>query len=105
MADFLKQYYNKELRPPLYYWRSRIGDEVDCVIDEARNPFLVEIKSGETITSDYFKQINYVSELYGWPASNNYVVYGGNESQVRSRGTILTWKDAGHLIQKIVSGS
>ena len=43
----------------LYFWRNSKGNKMDIVIDKGIEPIPVEIKSGETITKAYFKEMNY----------------------------------------------
>lgn len=102
VADICKQYFNIGKRPPVYFWRDMNGRlEVDCIIEEASNLFPIEIKSGETIASDYFKNLKLWSKEAKVEAENNYVIYGGDLSQKRSHGNIIGWSKIGKLIEKL----
>jgi hypothetical protein len=37
----------------------------------------VEIKSGETVTSDFFKGLNYWYQVSGISPGGGYIIYGG----------------------------
>lgn len=102
ITDFYKQYCNAGLRPSLYFWRDQNGrHEVDCILDEGITLYPVEIKSGQTIGSDFFDELTYWSELAEIDPSQNYIVYGGKLRQPRSRGTIIGWQAAGNLVAAV----
>ena len=112
IADFYKQYCNKGMRPPLYFWRDRNGThEIDCIIDQGTRLIPVEIKSGETVTADYFKGLAYWDELIqtkdiyapdipAQTSSPKYIIYGGVETHMRRQGTVLGWRSAINVIDK-----
>lgn len=83
VVDFLKQLYNAGKSDDLFFWRDNTGNEIDLLlkIDNDRVP--VEIKSGMTITDDFFKGIRYWHRLT--QSEGGYLVYDGNMVQKRSR--------------------
>jgi len=102
IADISKQYFNIGERPPIYFWRDLNGRlEIDCVIEEGQLLFPIEIKSGETIASDYFVNLEQWSKLANTPSINNYVIYGGDLTQKRSPGNIVSWKSASNLVEEL----
>lgn len=101
ISDLLKQQYNLERQPSLYFWRDQGQHEVDCIIDESQ-PIPVEIKAGKTIATDFFKEINYWKEISDHPKTPAYLIYGGSEDQSWPYAHALSWKSAGSLIAKIL---
>lgn len=93
LADLLKQRYNSGVAPNLYFWRDKSGLEVDCILDHGVVLTPIEIKSGETISPDFFANLIKWNQLADNNPSNCYVVYGGKETQIRSTGTVLSWKE------------
>lgn len=90
IVEFLKKRFNQGKPGNLYFWRDSTGNEVDLIIDSALSAIPVEIKSGQTITDDYFKTILFWNKLSD--NKKGYVVYGGSEIQKRSNGiTILPY--------------
>jgi hypothetical protein len=80
----------------LYYWRDKTGHEIDIVIDDAGKLLPIEIKSGKTINSDYFKNLIYWNRLS--KAEKGIVIYGGDQHQKRSNGMeVVSWKSANKL--------
>ena len=70
-----------------------MGHEVDCIIGHGGKLFPVEIKSGQTISQDYFEELHYWSNLAGDEAGRNYCIYTGSESQNRTLVSVLKWQD------------
>lgn len=102
IADLCKQYFNSGRRPPVYFWRDLNGRlEVDCIIEESAKLFAIEIKSGQTVASDYFSNLKQWNELAQTSANANYVVYGGLLKQSRSAGNLIGWKSMGNLIKNL----
>lgn len=101
ISDLLKQQYNQELLPSLYFWRDAAGNEVDCVIDEGQTIVPIEIKSSQTIVPSFFKGLDYwqsISQTTGL----RYVIYGGQEDQSWTQGQVLSWQNTGNLIKLIL---
>jgi predicted AAA+ superfamily ATPase len=90
IADYMKDFFNRGVRPPLYFWRDNKGVEVDLLMEEAGTLKAIEIKSGTTVTGDYFTNIGKFSEMSGGDVTG-YVVYGGDETSRRSNGMVLPW--------------
>jgi predicted AAA+ superfamily ATPase len=91
ISEFMKYAFNFGLEPNLYFWRDKLGREIDCLIDRGEELTAVEIKSGQTITNEYFKNIKYWKDLSG-SADDNYVIYGGSQIQKRSDTQVLPWR-------------
>lgn len=101
ISDFYKQYFNRAMRPPLYFWRDHNGwVEVDCLIDKGISLIPIEIKSGETVSSQYFDSLRRWSDMTETNPTDGYVVYGGPLVQSRSAGHVIGWQAAGQLIEK-----
>ena len=91
IAEALKHRFNQGKQSNLYFYRDSKGNEVDLLIVNGSDIFPVEIKSGMTITRDYFKGLRHFSKVFGgsipWGSG---LVYGGDESQQRTEVTILS---------------
>jgi predicted AAA+ superfamily ATPase len=102
IADIAKQYFNIGKRPPIYFWRDLNGRlEVDCVIEEGLDLFSIEIKSGETVASDYFDALKQWNKVSKTDVNNNYVVYGGDINQKRTYGKLVGWKAVYNFVGKM----
>lgn len=80
VCEFLKNRFNHAKSNNLYFFRDHVGNEVDLLLDYGQALVSVEIKSGATLSSDYFKGLKYYKELSGKKNIRSYVVYAGAES-------------------------
>lgn len=55
MIEALQYRYNRGKRSKLHFWRDAKGNEVDLVIESDPDIVPVEIKSGATVSTDFFK--------------------------------------------------
>jgi uncharacterized protein len=93
ISEFLKKRYNQGQEGNLYFWRDKLGREVDLLYEENGLRNIIEIKAGGTISGDYFDSLDYYGGLdSGCPRENRYVIYGGDTIQSRSRGKVRGWK-------------
>lgn len=92
LSELQKYIFNHKLLSKIYYFRDSNGNEIDAVIESSGSMKAVEIKSGKTIISDFFKVFHYWNKLTEGQQSKNYLVYGGEEYQSRSVAEVLGWK-------------
>jgi hypothetical protein len=90
MAELVKYYANRGMRAPIYFWRDKTGHEIDCIVDENNKLIPIEIKSGETITGDFFKNLNFWKSLAN-SQEKRFVVYGGDRHQKREQAEVVSW--------------
>lgn len=90
IGDIIKYYYNRALVPHIYFWQTTKGYEIDCILDEGLRLVPIEIKSGQTIQSNFFKNLNHWKEIVD-DKSNAYLVYGGRENQTRTAAQVFGW--------------
>jgi predicted AAA+ superfamily ATPase len=102
VSELLKARFNQGLTSNLFFWQDRHGREVDILIDQGRQLIPVEVKSGETVTSDYFAGLSRWVGLAGQEAGGPWVVYGGRERQTRSQAQVLPWREIRDLARKNV---
>jgi hypothetical protein len=82
IVELLKQRLNKGQPNNLYFWRNSKGNEIDIIIDNFERLIPVEIKSGKTITKEYFKGLKYWNKLTG--SQGGKIIYAGVNYQKRS---------------------
>ncbi len=97
VSEFIKARYNQGLAGSLYFWRDRSGNEIDLIIERGDKLQPVEIKSGQTITGDYFTGLEKWMALAGSTAVDPLLIYGGKESTVQSGINISTWWNTDYL--------
>lgn len=97
VAEIAKAHLHQGRRPRLSFYRDRGGLEIDLVLENGNDLLLVEIKSSQTPPAQALAAF----ERFGAPLAGKQapriagrvVVYAGNETQRRSQGTILSWRD------------
>ena len=93
--EFLKTRCNLGLREPLYFWRDNIGTEVDLIVERGNEIAAVEIKSGISVASDAFGNLNkwqkYATERGSFSAIHRGLVYGGEDRFTREGVDVMPW--------------
>lgn len=93
LNEFIKHSFNRgENRQP-YYWQDNHGKEIDCLLVNGEKVTAVEIKSGKTMSTSYFENLNYWRSLAALPENQEFVVYGGDQSMQTDAGTLISWKN------------
>lgn len=95
IAEYVKRIHHTYRFQDVWFWRDSAGHEIDLLVHDGQNINIVEIKVGQTIMSDMFNGLNWWENLSGLKNLTKTLVYGGNESQTRSSGDVLPWKEFG----------
>jgi len=91
ISNLIKTMFNAGQENRCYFWRDKNGNEIDCLIENGEHLMPLEIKSGKTVTNDYFKGVDYYSKVAGSKASHPFIIYGGDSEQMRSNAHVLPW--------------
>jgi len=78
IGELLKNSFHAGREPALSFWRDSTGNEVDLVVTAGSTSAAIEIKSGATVASDYYKGLKYWNKVSG--SEGGTVVYGGDSS-------------------------
>lgn len=70
LTEYLKTKTNMQSTAQYYFWRDKVGHEIDLLVEEGTTLSLVEIKAGKTITPEYTKNLSYFQTV-----ANNYPIY------------------------------
>jgi predicted AAA+ superfamily ATPase len=65
--------------------------EVDLLVEANGRTLAVEIKSGQTVASDWFKTLAQVASIPAAAVDRRLVVYGGDEEQQRTDALVCPW--------------
>jgi hypothetical protein len=93
VSEFLKARYNEGLPADLYFWRDNNRLEADLVFEHEGRLQTVEIKSGQTATSDYIRAGQKSARFARGEAAPPGLIYGGEESFQRSGVRVIGWRD------------
>lgn len=95
IAECLKQMYHQNDPHDLWFWRDTSGNEIDLIIDKGEKMEIIEFKASETIKTEMFNglmKFEQISEIKNLKKS---LIYGGNTSQKRTAGNLVSWLDFG----------
>lgn len=93
VSEYLKLRYHAGLRSNAFFWRNSTGHEIDLLLEEGERLRAVEIKSGETITDDFFKGLKYFQKISSEPEGQFHLLYGGEKDYSRKHGQVLSWRN------------
>lgn len=97
VAEIAKAHLHRGRRPRLSFYRDSSGFEIGLVLERGTELTLVEIKAAQTPSGHYFDAFQRFAEALGKleasRVTGRVVVYGGEESQRRSGGDLLSWRD------------
>jgi predicted AAA+ superfamily ATPase len=99
LSEIIKYRLNKGLEPHCYYWRDRTGNEVDCIMENNKSLFSIEVKFSKTIVDDSFSGLKYWGRVAGKAGSRPYLIYNGKERQKRSYGEVIGWKSISSILE------
>lgn len=93
VSEFVKARYNRGEAADLYFWRDNNGLEADLLFERGTRLQMVEIKSGQTVTSDYIRAGQRAIRMAENEALEPWLIYGGEESYERSGVRVIGWRD------------
>jgi predicted AAA+ superfamily ATPase len=93
IVEMMKQQLNRGVKPDLYFWRDSTGNEIDIMIPSGNEISALEIKSANSVSPDFFKNLDYVQKIAGVKPENSYLIYAGLENEKRSKAQIRSWRN------------
>jgi predicted AAA+ superfamily ATPase len=99
LSEIIKYRFNKGLEPRCYYWRDKTGNEVDCIVEVSGLLLRIEIKSSKTIADDFFNGLSYWNKVAGRTKGYSYLIYNGQENQMRSLVQVIGWKNISSILE------
>jgi len=97
-AELLKAAFNRGRLPRIYFYRDHRGLEVDFLVEDRSGLIPVEVKSGTTIASDFFKSLN---EFYCLTQRRGMLVFGGDRDEDRFEAQVIGWRGVMGLADSI----
>lgn len=83
-----------------YFWRDNTGHEIDLLLDGLSDLFPIEIKSGQTITSEFFKNLGFFQRTTNTQKAA--LIYTGKQMQQRSNGIkVVPWNSIYELLMEL----
>lgn len=76
-----------------YFWRDSNQNEIDLLVVEGSNIQCIEMKASQTVRSEHIQALHYLDTYIQNAELSHFLVNFSEETQTRSKETILTWKD------------
>jgi len=92
VLELIKYRLNSGKPDNLFFYRDSKGNEVDIICEIAGTQLPIEIKSGQTVSKDYFKGLNHYSKLVKKLPFGKIIVYSGNRFDKTNNTQILNYK-------------
>ena len=92
ISDLIKKRFHCGKPPNVYFWRDKLGNEIDCLLEEGARLTPIEIKSSATVQSEMFEGLTKWCNLAGVSPPSGQLIYGGDEKEARKQGNLLSWK-------------
>lgn len=100
ISEFLKLQNHCAEPIELYFWRDNTGHEIDILIDGFSSLFPVEIKAGQTITPEFFKNIHFLQKITDIRKAG--IIYTGHQIQHRSEDIkVIPWQQIYNLMEDL----
>jgi predicted AAA+ superfamily ATPase len=100
VADVLKWRWNHGKSNNLSFYRDSNGNEVDLIYEVGGKPIAIEIKSGKTISEDYFKDLRRFTKETNIK-SKSILLYAGDIEQDRSDIKIINYQHLPDILETI----
>lgn len=97
ISELVKRRFNQGLDSNLFFWRDNTGNEVDIIAEEPRQLIPMEVKSGQTLSSDWFAPLHKWRRLAKHSAGTPHLIYGGSDSRKQADIQVVSWRAVPHL--------
>jgi len=92
LSDLHKNFTHRGLDPDLHFWRDSAGHEIDVLLERGVDELVpIEIKSGQTVSGDFFRGLEFWRRLVEEPEAPAALFYGGGKSFRRRGATVYSW--------------
>ena len=100
VADILKWRWNRGKSNNLSFYRDSNGNEVDLIYEVGGKPLPVEIKSGKTVSEDYFKGVRRFTKEVNADAKG-ILFYAGDIEQDRSDVQVVNYRRLPDILESV----
>ncbi len=80
VAEIYKRFIHRGEEPPLYFWRTSTGSEVDLIVEDQQQLIPIEIKQSQTIRPEMARGISVFQSDFPLQVSQSYILHPGGIS-------------------------
>ncbi|MFW5774434.1 MAG: ATP-binding protein [Tangfeifania sp.] len=103
ISEIMKTQLHAGIKPSIWYWRESNGVEIDCIIETEKSLVAIEIKSGETYTRDYLKNLRLFDKLKTIKPIKKVLIYNGGQTGVIDKTELVNWDGFTDFLKKLKS--
>lgn len=96
--NLVKWGYNRGLQEQIYYFRDKVGHEVDIIRESAAGLSAYEVKAGMTYNTDFRKNIDYLKKLLGEKIVRSGIIYNGDVEMKTPDNALINFRKFPHEI-------
>jgi predicted AAA+ superfamily ATPase len=93
LLEFIKTHNGIGKQVEYYFWRDSNQNEIDLLILDGQHLQCIEMKASLTVRNEHIRSLHYLDDLVSDFKISHYLVNFFEESQQRSKETIVSWKD------------
>jgi len=97
ISELLKKNFNTGKNEEFFYWKDSNNNEIDLIIKNGLNIKAIEIKSSETLKSEFFKNLFLWKNLGKKNNEDIILIYSGTEMQTREKIRVFGWNNLSKL--------
>lgn len=101
VTEILKYRYNRGKRNNLNFFRDSQGNEIDIIYNVAQNMLPIEVKSGETVAPDFFKNFSVFEKIKPELPYGKLIIYGGDRTESRSEIRIIPVSEISNILDTV----
>ena len=91
ISELCKSYYHAGKQPAMYYFRDSNNNEIDLLLDHGPEVLPIEIKSSQTVNSEFFRGLEYWRRMTKQEDSPAVLIYGGDSPASFKGIKVLPW--------------
>ena len=94
-AELVKRFFNQGQTPPIYFWRTHGGQEIDFIIEKGNRVLAVETKSGMTVHPQIVQKMQRTLRVWSENGVSvaSWIVYAGKEEFQVLDTRIMPWQE------------
>jgi predicted AAA+ superfamily ATPase len=100
VSEVIKYRANRGIRPNIYYFRDKTGNEVDLILNYSQGIFPVEIKSSETFHHEFSKGLKFIERLIPDAIKRMGIIYGGEKNHTIKNIDVFGYRNLLSLLKK-----
>lgn len=101
LMEILKYRFNRGKRNNLNFYRDSQGNEIDVIYNVSQHSFPIEVKAGETVTSEFFKGFKTLEKVMPESPFGKFVIYAGDREEIRHDTKVVNVSEISKILDDI----